>query len=168
MKRLFSTFLLSLCAASARADEATLRPSARLLFKHPELARPGACVAYREGGSGWIFTEPVFFLKGEVVSSEVRTKRLERCPEVPGKLVEQYSREEFNRLANAYPCVRQDDQVHDEQVGVIRFKVQEWETPWAKKMVNAGRLYQGQFIDRKLEKGQEMELEADLLEPCGN
>ena len=166
MKRLIFSSLLSLLAASALADEAALRPSARLLFKQPELARPGACVLYREGGSGWIFTEPVFYLKGKVLGSEVRTRHLERCPEVPGKTVDFYTREEFNRLANAYPCVSGSGEAHDEQVGMIRFSVEEWETPWAKRAANAGRLYQGQFIDRKLEKGLEMEIEADLLGQC--
>jgi len=166
MNSRLSLFLLSLLAASAMADEAVLRPSASLLFKHPELARPGACVMYREGGSGWIFTEPVFYLKGKVVASEVRTRHLDRCPEVSGKSVDLYTREEFNRLANAYPCVAGTDETHDEQIGMIRFTVEEWETPWAKRAANAGRLFQGHFIDRKLEKGQQMELEADLLGPC--
>lgn len=157
---------LFLLAAWAGADEVTLRPSARLLFKEPDLVKPGTCVMYREGGRGWIFTDPVFWLKGTVVASEVRTRRLERCPEVPGKTVEQYSREEFNRLANARPCVSSDDQVRDEQVGIVRLRVDEWETPWAKRAANAGRLYQGHFIDKRLKKGEELEVEADLLGAC--
>lgn len=143
-----------------------MRPSARLLFNQPELAKPGACVMYREGGRGWIFTEPVFWLKGSVLATEVRSRRLDRCPEVPGKLIEQYSREEFNRLANARPCVSRDDLVHDEQVGMVRLRVEEWETPWARRAANAGRLYQGHFIDKALKKGMELEIEADLLGAC--
>lgn len=157
---------LILLAAGTWADDMALRPSARLLFNQPELTKPGACVMYREGGQGWVFTEPVFWLKGSVVTAEVRSRRLGRCPEVPGKLIEQYSRDEFNRLANARPCVSRDDLAHEEQVGMVRFKVEDWETPWAKRAANAGRLYQGHFIDKPLQKGMELEIEADLLGAC--
>lgn len=157
---------LFLLTSWAGADDMALRPSARLLFNQPELTKPGACVMYREGGSGWIFTEPVFWLKGTVISAETRSRRLERCPEVPGKTIEQYSREEFNRLANARPCVSRDDLVHEEQVGMVHLRVDEWETPWAKRAANTGRLYQGHFIDKALQKGMELEIEADLLGTC--
>ena len=69
------------------------------------LRKPGQCVRYEEGGSGWVVTEPVYYLKGEVLSAEVRTRHLGKCPVVPGKNRTQYSREEFNRHAQAYPCV---------------------------------------------------------------
>jgi hypothetical protein len=80
--------------------------------------------------------------------------------------MEQYSRDEFNRHALAYPCVSQGVAERDEQVGIVRIRVADWETPHAKKAENAGRLYRGTFIDRKLEKGTEIELEADLLGVC--
>lgn len=110
--------------------------------------------------------EPVYWLKGTVLDSDIRSRRLQRCPEVVGKLPAQYSRDEFNRLLKAYPCVGKDEQVREEQFGLIRLRVEEWETPWVKRAANAGRLYQGQFIDRPLEKGGELEIEADLLSPC--
>jgi hypothetical protein len=44
--------------------------------------------------------------------------------------------------------------------------VTDWETPHAVRAANAGRLYRGMFLDRKLEKGMEIELEADLLAVC--
>lgn len=157
---------LFLLAGLVRADEPALRPSARLLFKQPELTRAGTCVMYREGGSGWIFTDPEFWLKGTVLATEVKTRRLERCPQVPGKSVEQYSREEFNRLALAHPCLGSDDQAHDEQVGVVRIQVEDWETPWGKRAANAGRLYQGHFVDQALRRDMQLEIEADLLGAC--
>lgn len=128
--------------------------------------KPGSCVMYREGGSGWIFTNPVYWLKGSVVSVEIRSRKLERCPEVPGKLIEQYTREEFNRLAAATPCVDRDESVREEQTGLVRFQVEEWETPWAKRAANMNRLYQGYFLDRLLKKGMEIEIEADHLGTC--
>ena len=81
-------------------------------------------------------------------------------------LIEQYSRAEFNRHALAYPCVSPGVPERDEQIGIVRLRVTDWETPHAKKAENAGRLYRGSFIDRALEKGMEIELEADLLGVC--
>lgn len=158
--------LLMLASASRAQDEPLLRPSASLLFKQPELIRPGTCVMYREGGQGLVFTAPVYWLKGTVVATEIRSHRLERCPEVPGKTIEQYSREEFNRLANARPCVSRDDLAHVEEVGMVRLKVEDWETPWSRRAANNGRLWQGHFIDRSLVKGMQLEIEADLLGAC--
>ncbi len=153
-------------ALNAQADDAPLRPSARLLFKQPEMLRPGQCVRYEEGGAGWVAREPVFYLQGEVLAAEVRTRRLASCPQVPGKNIEQYTRAEFNRHALAYPCLAQGVPERDEQIGIVRVRVSDWETPHARKAENAGRLYRGAFIDRRLEKGMEIELEADLLGIC--
>ncbi|MGE5471888.1 MAG: hypothetical protein ACM3X0_13910 [Bacteroidota bacterium] len=158
---------LTLLATPLLADEVGLRPSASLLFKQPELLQPGSCVVYQEGGSGWIITEPVYYLKGEVIAAEVRTRHLGACPVVPGKVLNQYSREEFNRHAQALPCVSPGVPERDEQSGVVRLRVSSWETPYARKAANAGRLYRGMFIGQKLQKGVEIELEADLLGLCG-
>jgi hypothetical protein len=153
-------------AFPALAEESALRPSARMVFKHPDLLRQGSCVAYREGGSGWIITDPVFYLQGTVIAAEVRGRLLQSCPNVPGKNPDQYTREEFNRLSAAYPCLAQGVPERDEQIGMVRFKISSWETPHAKRAANAGRLYRGSFIDQPLKKGMEIELEADLLESC--
>lgn len=160
---------LAVLAMSAQANEpVSLRPSAQLLFKYPSMLQPGQCVRYQEGGGGWVMTEPVFYLKGEVLAAEVRTRHLGHCPLVPGKNMEQYSRAEFNRYALAYPCVSNDVAERDEQIGIVRLRVTDWETPHAKKAENAGRLYRGSFIDLPLEKGMEIELEADLLGVCAS
>lgn len=151
---------------SAQAVEPALRPSAQLLFKQPELLRPGSCVRYEEGGAGWVATDPVYYLKGEVLASEVQTRHLGKCPLVPGKNIEQYTREEFNRHARAFPCVSQQAAERDEQIGIVRLRITDWETPHAIRAANAGRLFRGMFLDRKLEKGMEIELEADLLAVC--
>lgn len=168
MKRRLLFPLFAILAGGALADDPALRPSARMLFAQPDLQKPGACVIYREGGAGWIVTDPVYWLQGTVVAAEVKSRRLDVCPEVPGKPVEQYSRSEFNRLAAARPCVSRPELVRDEQVGVVRLRVEEWETPWAKRAANAYRLYQAHFLDRGLTKGLELEIEADLLAVCGS
>jgi hypothetical protein len=157
---------LACLTVPALAVEPALRPSAQLLFKQPEMLRTGSCVRYDEGGAGWVATDPVYYLKGEVLASEVQTRHLGLCPVVPGKNIEQYSRDEFNRHAKAFPCVSQAAAERDEQIGVVRLRVIDWETPHAVRAANAGRLYRGMFVDRKLEKGMEIELEADLLAVC--
>lgn len=166
MRRLFLSSLLIFLAGGAQADDIALRPSAKLLFAQPELLQPGACVMYREGGAGWIATEPVYWLRGKVINAEVRSHRLERCPEVPGKEIGRYSRAEFVRLAQARPCVSRDDLVRDGQVGVVRLQVSDWETPWGKRAANSYRLFQGMFLDQPLSKGLEIDIEADLLSAC--
>ena len=157
---------LALLATPVLADEPVLRSSARLLFKHPAMLQVGNCVVYEEGGSGWIANDHVYFLKGRVLAFEVRTRHLGKCPLVPGKSIEQYSRDEFNRQALAYPCVAADVPERDEQIGMVRLRVSEWETPHERKAANAGRLYRGKFIEMDLKKDMEIELEADLLGVC--
>lgn len=157
------TFLLISTGAMAAED---MRLAGRMLFKMPELAKPGACVMYREGGAGWILTEPVYWLRGTTVGSEVRKRKLDVCPDAGGKPIEHYTREEFNRLANAQPCVSKAENSREEDVGIIRIRVEEWETPWAKRAANTWRLFQGNYLDKPLKKSGEIELDADLLGPC--
>lgn len=164
--RLFALVVASL-SSGAGADEPALRPSAQLIFKHPELLQAGQCVRYEEGGQGWIMTEPLYYLCGEVVAAEVKARNVGACPRVPGKTTKQYSRQEYNRLLQAYPCGEvAGSGSRQQQIGVVRIRVRDWETPHERKAENAGRLWRGMFIDRKLEKGLEIELEADLLGPC--
>lgn len=157
---------LAMLAMPLQAEEAPLRPSAGLLFKHPELLRPGTCTMYREGGAGWILLEPLYYLRGNVLGSEVTTRRLTHCPTVPGKTREQYTRQEYVRLVQATPCLAAGESEREEQIGIVRLRVDDWETPHVRKAENTGRLYRGMFLDRPLQKGMEIELEADLLGPC--
>jgi hypothetical protein len=159
-------FFLALLVLPLQAEEPALRASAGLLFKYPELLRPGSCVTYREGGAGWILREPLYYLRGTVTTAEVTTRRLERCPELPGKTREQYTRDEYVRLMRAMPCLANASAPREEQVGMVRLQVIDWETPHVRKAENAGRLYRGMFLDQPLKKGLEVELEADLLGPC--
>lgn len=161
----FGGLVLALWSGVLLAEEPVLRASAHMVFAQPELQRPGACVAYREGGAGWIVTDPVFWLKGTVLAAEIRPRRLEVCPDA-GKSTERLSREEFIRLARARPCVSRPEAVREEQIGLVRLRVQSWETPWARRAANAYRLYQGHFLDQALREGLELEIEADLLGSC--
>lgn len=152
----------------AQATSPLLRPSARLLFKQPDLLRPGQCVRYREGGAGWVMTDPTFHITGVVLGSRIEARRLGTCPQVPGKNPEQYSREEFIRHARAFPCLAPGETEVQADVGLVRLRVEQWDTPHAKRAANQGRLYRGQFLDQPLSRGSEIELEADLLESCSN
>lgn len=147
------------------ADEA-LRLSQSLAFRQPELTRPGTCVMYREGGSGWLLTEPQYWVKGQVVSAHARKHRLELCPLIAGKEIEQYNRSEFNRWARAQPCVTHASAQAEMESGFVRFQVLDWETPWARRAANAGRLFHGHYLDQPLHKGLELEIAEQLLIAC--
>jgi hypothetical protein len=158
--------VLALLASAVLASEPAQRPSARLVLAGPEALQPGRCVVYREGGDGLLITEPSYYVQGRVVAATVQARPLAACPEVPGKGVEQYSRAEFTRLLHAQPCLAGDTSGREALVGVVALRVDEWDTPHARRAANAGRLYRGMFIDRELQKGMEIELEADLLGAC--
>jgi hypothetical protein len=160
----FLPALLWLFALPVAAASTGLLPSARLLQTTPEQLAPGRCVVY--GESVVSLAVPEYFVRGRVVAARVEERRLAVCPEVAGKGVEQYSREEFNRRVLAEPCVSSERYARDVQLGLVRLRVEQWETPYARRAANAGRLYRGMFIDRQLKEGMEIELEADLLGAC--
>ena len=165
MKKIALITLFLVSSGALAAEE--MRLAGRMLFKLPELAKPGACVMYREGGAGWILTEPVYWLKGTTVAAEVRKRAIGVCPTTASeKTIDQYTRAEFNLLANAQPCVSKAELSREEDVGIIRLRLTEWETPWAKRAANTWRLYQGHYLDKALKKGQEIEIDADLLSAC--
>lgn len=160
----FVTAFLALAAAGATAGAVELRPSARLVEADPEAWRAGRCVIYRESNPG--VADAAFYVRGRIVAADVQTRRLAVCPQVPGKSIEQYTREEFNRLVLAHPCVSSASYAREVQSGMIRLRVERWETPHARRAASAGRLYRGMFIDTNLKEGMEIELEADLLGSC--
>ncbi|MCK6411189.1 MAG: hypothetical protein L6Q55_02040 [Azonexus sp.] len=153
---------------ATQAGAPALRPSAELLFKHPELLQPGQCVLYEEGREGWMQSEPQYYLRGEVISAEIRRQTVVACPDFPGKNCKSYPREGYKRLLLAPPCGERAESERQQQVGMVRIRVQDWETPHERKAENAGRLWRGKFIDHPLERDLEIELEADLLGPCRN
>jgi hypothetical protein len=160
----FLAILLALAAAPVAAGDAELRPSARLVLADPEAWLAGRCVIYREINPE--VADAVFHVQGRIVAAGVRTRRLAVCPQVPPREIEHVTRDEFNRLLLAHPCVSSDNHARDAQSGMVRLRVEQWETPHARRAANGGRLYRGMFIDTKLEEGMEIELEADLLGSC--
>ena len=160
----FVPILLALAAALAYASDAELRPSARMVLADPEAWRAGRCVIYREVNPG--VADATFHVQGRIVVAGVQTRRLPVCPKVSAREIENFTREEFNRLLLAHPCVSSDNDARDVQSGMVRLRVEQWETPHARRAASAGRLYRGMFIDMKLEEGMEIELEADLLGAC--
>ena len=160
----FLPILLTLAAALAAASEAELRPSARLVLADPEAWRAGRCVIYREVNPG--VADAVFYVRGRIVAVDVQTRRLGLCPQVSAREIEQYTREEFNRLVLAHPCVSSANYAREVQSGMIRLRVDQWETPHVRRAASAGRLYRGMFINTNLKEGMEIELEADLLGSC--
>ena len=157
--------LLTVAAAVAAAEQ---RPSASLVRAQPDWLRGGQCVVYPENSLGWAAATPEYFVRGTVLTTRVEQRALSVCPEVPGKTIEHYSRDEFNRLAGAAPCVSAERFRRDVELGVVRLRVTRWETPHARRAANAGRLYRGMFIDQKLSEGTEIEIEADLLVRCAD
>jgi len=160
----FLPAMLVLVALPVAAASTGLLPSARLLQTTSGQLAPGRCVVYGESGAA--LAVPEYFVRGRVVAARVEERRLAVCPEVAGKGVEQYSREEFNRRVLAQPCVSSERYAHDVQLGIVRLRVEQWETPHARRAANTGRLYRGMFIDRDLKEGMEIELEADLVGAC--
>jgi len=158
--------MFAFLTVSALAEGPALQSSAELGFKHPEFLEAGRCVVYQEGGTGWVVTEPVYYLKGRVLGGEMRMRHVGKCPSVAGKQIRQYSREEFIRHALAYPCVSENGVERDEPAGSVRLRVTDWEPPPARTGETHGGVYRGMFIDRKLEKDMEIELDADLLGAC--
>ena len=157
---------LALLAFAAAAGEPPTRPSARLLKAQPQAFEAGRCVIYQENGGGGGASDTEYFVRGRVVAAALETRSLSACPEVPGRVIEQYTRAEFNRLALAYPCLSGETAALEVQIGVVRLRVDDWETPHTRRAANAGRLYRGMYIDRELMKGMEITLEADLLGTC--
>ena len=160
----FLAILLALAAAPVAAGDAELRPSARLVLADPEAWLAGRCVIYREINPE--VADAVFHVQGRIVAAGVRTRRLAVCPRVSAREIENTTREQFNRLLLAYTCVSSEIYASDVQTGTIRLRVEQWETPHARRAANGGRLYRGMFIETKLEEGMEIELEADLLGSC--
>lgn len=158
--------LLALLAFPAVAGEPIQLASVRLVQAGPEMLQAGRCVVYREGGAGLLITEPSFYVQGRVVATRVESRQVATCPEVPGRSIGQYNRAEFTRLLLAQPCVAGDPGGREVLVGVVAVRVDDWDTPHARRAASAGRLYRGMFVDRELQKGMEIELEADLLGSC--
>ncbi len=165
MQRTIRCLCLAIVSSATQADD-TMRLDTRLTLARPELATPGSCVVYREGGAGWLLTEPVYWLKGTTVSYVIKRREVTLCPDAGNKPISRYTREEFNRLAAQQPCVARIENSHERDIAVLRLRIEDWETPFERRAANAGRLYRGHYLDQMLTKGAEIELDSDLLDAC--
>lgn len=162
-RNLFCVLPLLLLSFTVLAED-RLQLAHRLIFVHPELTRPGSCVILKEGAEGFLLREPTYWLKARVVSARLKPHAMQACPSVPGKLPEQYSRDEYVRVAKAYPCGA--EHVGEVTVGAVTVQAEQWETPYGRRAASRGRLFQGHYLDQKLTTGEVLEIPADLLQPC--
>lgn len=125
----------------------------------------GDCVMFREGGVGFLFRTPTYWLKGTIAELSPGRRMAGRCP-VIGKRVSAYDRNDWVRVAAAMPCVEKDSDVREVDVLRIRVAVEEWETPWSNPHGTAGWLFRGQFLDQSLTKGGLIDMDASWLERC--
>jgi hypothetical protein len=131
----------------------------------PRYPQVGECVIFREGGGGYVFKAPTYWLKGTIAGlfEERRTAGL--CPKI-GKPETAYSSEDWIRVAAATPCVQNAAEVREVSVLRVQVKVDAWETPWSNQHGTAGWLFRGQFLDKPLHQGETIDMDASWLERC--
>lgn len=125
----------------------------------------GDCVVFREGGLGHLLKTPTYWLSGKVVGISSETRIAQRCPFV-GKPLSSYSQQDWARIVAATPCIGINEIAYEVSVMRIRFSVEAWETSWSKSHGATGLLFQGYFLDQKLEKGVEIEIDARWMAHC--
>lgn len=125
----------------------------------------GDCALFREGGAGYILTAPTYFVRGTVSEVYTRSHRMDLCPN-RGKPPANYTRDDWQRFAEAYPCVNDAAQARDVEVVRIRLRVDDWDTPWALQHGRNGMLMKGHFLDVELKEGIELDVAGTLLERC--
>ena len=125
----------------------------------------GDCAAYREGGEGYMLTKPTFWLRGTIIEVYRQARRMDLCP-LLGKPQDRYTRDDWQRMTDAYPCVSSADKVRDVDAIRIRLRVDAWDTPWTNAHGHNGRLYRGQFLRTELKQGVELDIDGSLLERC--
>lgn len=124
------------------------------------------CALFREGGAGKILQAPVYWLRGTVIDTYRRPHRFDVCPLPANQPPATYSRADWRRLADAWPCVSQPAARRDGEVSRVRLRVDAWETPWSNAHGYAGWLYRGHFLDVELQKGLVIDIDASLLGSC--
>ncbi len=161
--------VLPLClflSLSAVADEAGNLQLSSGLAASPEVLRPGQCVRYQEGGTGFLGRTPMYWLEGVVLEARHEARSLLPCSsrwlELPR------SREILLEREEAMPCLRQEGAAPaSTEQALVRIRVQGWETPWDKVAATRGRLYRSHYLAQPLTEGAELEINGALLSPCG-
>ena len=130
----------------------------------PVAWRVGDCALFREGGVGRVLRSPTYWLRGVVVGVEERQHVAEVCPQ-PARAGAP-SRTDWQRLADAAPCVWREEERRTVSVTRVTLSVESWETPWNSAHGQSGMLYQGHYLDLRLESGQRIEFGAQWLQRC--
>lgn len=131
----------------------------------PRMPSPGDCVVLREGGNGYILKEPAYYVKGTILELYRRPHRMTVCP-TADKPRERFTRSDWQRYADAFPCVGVPELAKDVEAIRIRFRVDEWETPWAVNHGRSGMLFRGHFLNTELGAGVELDIDGALLQRC--
>lgn len=129
------------------------------------LPEPGDCAALREGGGGYILKEPTYYVKGAIIEIYRRPHRMEVCP-TANKQRERYTRDDWQRYADAFPCVSAPELVKDVEAIRIRLRVSEWDTPWGLNHGKTGMLFRGHYLNTELKEGVELDIDGALLQRC--
>ncbi len=161
--------MLPLClflSLPALAEEAGTLQLAPGLAASPEVLRPGQCVRYQEGGTGFLGRTPMYWLEGEVLEARHEARSLLPCSRQ--WLEPPRSRESLLEREAAMPCLRQEGAAPvSTELALVRIRVQRWETPWDKVAATRGRLYRSHYLAQPLAEGAELEINGALLSPCG-
>ena len=131
----------------------------------PGLPNTGDCVIYREGGDGYVFKTPTWWVSGAISEIYTQKRLMDTCP-LANKNKMLYTRDDWIKMTEAYPCVDSQEKARHVEVTRIRFKVKEWETPWVKTHGQNGRLYRGYYLDIPLKTGATIDIDGTLLEQC--
>ena len=153
-------------AVAGEAGEG-MRLAPGLAAPEPGVLRPGRCVRYEEGGSGFLGRSPLFWLEGEVVAFRREQRPWMACPASwrTGGLPQ--DREALLERERQLPCGLEDQApAASVDVAWVRLQPLRWETPWARSWASKGRLYRGMYLDRPLQTGIELEIDARLLVAC--
>lgn len=129
------------------------------------MPEPGDCALFREGGEGRVFKTPTYWLRGRIAEIRPRTHRVELCPD-PGHPRERYTREDWKKLAAAWPCTTDPARVREIETIRILLRVDAWDTPWSRQHGQNGWLFRGHFLDTELKEGVVVEIDGSLLERC--
>jgi len=125
----------------------------------------GDCAVFREGGAGYILTTPVYWLRGRIEEVYTRPHQMALCPQL-GKTPERYTRDDWMKIAETYPCANEPAKVRELQAVRIRLRAEAWDTPWTSQHGHNGWLYRGHFLKTELKEGVVLDIDGSLLERC--
>ncbi|MCP5268474.1 MAG: hypothetical protein H6943_05465 [Zoogloeaceae bacterium] len=131
----------------------------------PRMPVAGDCALFREGGEGLILTAPTYWLKGTILEVYKRPHHMGLCPPI-NKPRERYTRNDWQQMAAAYPCVTDRAKVRDVEAIRIRLRADSWDTPWSSQHGHNGWLFRGHFLNVELKAGVELDIDGTLLQRC--